>query len=76
MDVPEGDDGWSYSFVTSDTDPTTGYFMPVDKEHMYKVTCADSTSCTFVKVNTGYKFPELSVTMSIPPDSGLNCPGT
>ena len=76
MDVPEEDYGESYSFVTSDTDPTTGYFMPRKKEYMYKVTCADSTSCKFVKVNTGYKNPWAPVTMSVPPDSGLKCPGT
>ena len=76
MDVDRSEYGGSYSFVTSDTDPTTGYFMPRDKEYMYKVTCADSTSCTFVKVNTGYKNPSSPVTMTVQPDSGLKCPGT
>ena len=76
MDVPEGDEGWSYSFVTSDTDPTTGYFMPIYKAYMYRVKCADSTSCSFVKVNTGYKNPHSPVTMTVQPDSGLKCPGT
>ena len=76
MDVPEEDYGESYSFVTSDTDPTTGYFMPDLKEYMYRVTCADSTSCTFQKVNTGYKNPMHPVTMTVQPDSDLKCPGT
>ena len=76
MDVPEGDYGRSYSFVTSVTDPTTGYFMPHYKEYMYRVTCADASSCSFEKVNTGYKNPRNPVTMTVQPDSGLKCPGT
>jgi len=75
MDLPEGEHGRSYSFVTSDTDPTTGYFMPHFKDYVYRVTCADSTSCAFVKVNIGQPWftPRDPVTMTIQPDSGLNC---
>ena len=76
MDVPKKVHGTSYSFVTSDADPTTGYFMPRYKEYMYKVTCADASSCSFEKINTGYKNPSYPVTMAVQPDSGLTCPGT
>ena len=76
MDVPNWDYGYSYSFVTSVTDPTTGYFMPYNKAYMYRVTCADASSCSFEKVNTGYTNPNAAVTMAVQPDSGLTCPGT
>ena len=73
MDVP--DYGYSYSFVTSVTDPTTGYFMPNNKEYMYRVTCPEATSCLFEKINTGYKNPNHPVTMAVGADSGLTCLG-
>ena len=79
MDVPEEDYGYSYSFVTSVADPTTGYFMPSYKEYMYRVTCATASSCSFEKVNTGsleHWNPSDPVTMAVQPDSGLTCPGT
>ena len=76
MDVPEEDYGYSYSFVTSVTDPTTGYFMPRDKDYMYRVTCATASSCSFEKINTGYRNPDYPVTMAVQPDSGLTCPET
>jgi len=76
MDVPKEDRGDSYSFVTSDTDPTTGYFMPKYKEYMYQVTCVNASACKFVKINNEFEIPHQPVTMVIQPESGLKCPGT
>ena len=72
-DVPEEDVGWGYSFVTSDTDPRTGYFLPSYEKYIYRVTCTSSSSCQFVKINTGYKNPASPVTKALPPDSSLTC---
>merc|ERR1712029_516456 len=74
MDVPDGDYGDSYSFVASVTEPTTGYFMPTSKDYMYRVTCADASSCSFEKINTGYRNPHHPVTMAVQPESRLTCP--
>ena len=73
VDVPALEEGNNYSFVTSDHYVAlyTGYFMPKYKEYMYRVTCANASSCTFEKINTGYRNPAYPVTMAIQPDSGL-----
>ncbi len=76
MDVPWGIYGYSNSFVTSVMDPTTGYFMPQNEDYMYRVTCATTSSCSFEKINTGYRNPYFPVTMAVQPDSGLTCPET
>jgi len=75
MDPPEGEgDGMSYSFVSSDSDPTTGYLMPVNKDFMWRVKCADASTCSFEKINTGITNLNRDVTMAIPANSGLDCP--
>ena len=67
-DLPEEDRTInSYSLVVSETEPTTGYYLPRDKDYIYRVQCNDGESCEFTKILTpGHKNPYLPVTMAIP----------
>jgi len=75
MDVPykEEELGFPYSFVTSTTEPTVGYYLPRNKQYIYRVKCEDAQTCSFEKIDTGYENPYASVTMAIPADA-LTCP--
>jgi len=74
MDVPyKEEQGFPYSFVTSTTEPTVGYFLPKEKQYIYRVKCEDAQTCSFEKIDTGYKNPTGSVTMAIPADA-FSCP--
>jgi len=77
MDVPhqEKEVGSAYSFVTSTTEPTVGYFLPrEERQYIYRVKCEDAQTCSFEKIDTGYENPfYLSVAMAIPADA-LTCP--
>ena len=55
MDVPykEEELGFPYSFVTSTTDPTVGYYLPDLRQYIYRVKCEDAQTCSFEKIDTG-----------------------
>ena len=72
-DVPGDDVGECFSFVTSTEDPKTGYFMPINKAYVYKVTCENSHNCVFTKILTNYINPNCPVAMAFQSDAGLNC---
>ena len=60
MDVPhqEKEVGSAYSFVTSTTEPTVGYFLPrEERQYIYRVKCEDAQTCSFEKIDTGYEIP-------------------
>jgi len=77
MDVPYKEEqsfSFSYSFVTSTTEPTVGYFLPSKKQYIYRVKCKDAQTCSFEKIDIGYEIPSgTSVAMAIPADA-LTCP--
>ena len=73
--LPEDDYSLSYSFVTSKGDNKTGYYLPKFKPYIYKVTCQNATRSSFAKkkIESGYKFLESHVIMTVPSYSGLTC---
>ena len=81
--VPEedyGGDFYSFRVTSGDTDrpPRDTSCHALQGIRVQGDACADSTSCSFVKVNIGYINPlDHPVTMTdVQPDSGLKCPGT
>jgi len=85
MDEPlkeeNNETGYLYSFVTSTTEPTVGYFLPEYRQYIYRVKCEDAQTCSFEKIDIHgiwwqyppYTWQPDSVAMAIPADA-LTCP--
>jgi len=76
MDEPHKEENYGdpYSFVTSTTDPTVGYYLPFLRQYIYRVKCEDAQTCSFEKIDTGnYPNPRGLVAMAVPADA-LTCP--